>query len=233
MTARAQSRHRNPILFIGWVLLAIGAQLVLSTQLSMAQEPFPTVGNLSVIDALIHTNLEVLGGDPTHLFTHQKQHASCTISSIKIGELGRWQFTNVFDSLQADFLDPDLGALWIRLNPNRVSGGTVVSESRTDPVFPAVSNIDLYLRVEALDLELVSRDPVKIQGLITSWPPIDQQYQAISGPVDFFVADDKGEPSGEPIAQIFGSMITVLLSAEVFTDGFESGSMESWSGAIP
>ena len=160
---------------------------------------FPTAGEVHAIDAEINTNL-VLGGQVFPVNTYQKRHSVCDV--VQASTTG---FNTNFMNLRADFDDSSLGSVTVALNPEYTSVGNAVSESDS---YPATSTVQLHLQIQVGDVTLVNHDPVVIQAEINQWPPIGSTYQAITGAVDLYHAGAGAD--SEPVAQIYGSQITVF-----------------------
>lgn len=162
------------------------------------------------IDALIETNLLVVGSDsPIQLSTRSKAHAKCETQSPDLNvSLGQWEFTNSFEFLQASFTDTPVGTVVITKNPNLPIHGSHITVGDS-AVFPVHSRIRLFLQVSALGLTLVNRDPIVLEADINDWPEVGSVYQATTGEIGFFLQDSAGNPTGSPVAQLYGTHVTI------------------------
>ncbi len=213
-------RQRLSLVFSLALLVSVALPSV-----AAVNDPLPAGGTVTEIDALIETNLVVLGGDaaPIQLVTHSKAHAQCE-TQLPVDSSGTWEFTNSFDFLQGTFTGTSVGTVVIVKNPNLPIIG-VHETTSSAAVFPVHSKIRLFLQVTAMGLTMVNSNPIVIEADIDEWPEIGSVYQATTGNIDFFLTDSSGKPTGSAVAQLYGTRVTIEESKPIgpSEEGQEAG----------
>ncbi len=173
-------------------------------------DPLPAGGTATEIDATVETNLVLSGvGTPIPLSDRVKAHAQCQAeSAVFNGSLDRWEFTNSFAFLQGTFNDPTIGTVVISKNPALPIHGLHVTTT-DDAVFPVHSRVRLFLQISAMGMTLVNRDPIVLEADINAWPEVGSVYKATTGSIDFFLQDGEGDAVGTPVAQLYGTRVTI------------------------